>query len=500
MGSFQAWRFSGWYEFADEHQAQEEGKEKSLVVMAAPDFDVYSEYHSSSYHLYAADTLKPIHLLANSVFGQSIFLTKPYNIEYAKEVSIDSVPILDNLDYWICWAAFRTGQFPRLNDVPRMADKNKIYQDYYGASTLMIEFEETNCNQYMNTTTLNQLDSSQVSYGIGNCTVKDSLYCQTRGYDPKCRISVRMSAALTLTAFLIIKAIYMLTINVASRHSVKSQCLTFGDVIVASASDPESRILNECMINAGEGYRHKVSHTCHKHCENIDPSTTGEEIGHCQKCTKYNTTDKAANLVHPSIAIKFKQSLLSNLGSTALVQMIILMLCSVVMLAASIFLACMFGISAVAFEEDCGNRCSRYSGKADYLKHHFGTFGGFNSSAPLSGYTKSEGTAFLVANAPQLLYSGLYLLLTYNLTLISMELDWGRFETTRKRLRCTLVRGAQFKQSYTLQLPKKILIPMMVFSSIMHWLLGQAISARETVYSEGRNDSAHVEQSVYSVC
>ena len=392
-----------------------------------------------------------------------------------------------------------------MDDVLRttgLADK-EIYHNYYGASTLLIRFDETVCNQYMNNTTVDKLDYSPASQGVGNCSVSENLYCYNQGNDRKCRLSVRVSAALTLTACLVIKAFYMVTVNVASRHSVKSQCLTFGDVIVASASDPESRIHNECMINAGEGYRPQVAHTCHKHCKNTEPSTTGDGIGHCQKCTKYNTTDKAANLLHPSIAIKFKQSLLSSLGSTALVQMIILMLCSVFMLAVSILLAYVFGATAVSFDEGCtrhGHQCTSLGrvGRAEYLKQQFGGFGGFNSSASI-GEVESEGKAFLVANAPQVLYSGIYLLLTYNLTLISMEMDWGRLETTRKRLRCTLVRDAGFKQSYTLQLPKKILLPMMVFSSIMHWLLGQAISARETVYSEDRSDSKRVEQSVYTV-
>ena len=384
----------------------------------------------------------------------------------------------------------------------RLADKNSFYKRFYGASTLLIEYNDTNCHQYMNTTTLKELDPFQESHGIGNCTVNNyGLQCHSQGDVPKCRISVRMSAALTLTACLIIKAFYMSTINVASRHSVKSQCLTFGDVIVASASDPKSGIHNECMLNAGDGYRHQVAHTCHKHCKDIEPSTTGDGIGHCQKCTKYNTTDKAANLIHPSIAIKFKQSLLSSLGSTALVQMIILMFCSVAMLAGSILLAVVFGATAVAMNEPCNYfdsaRCPN-SGRVEYLNKQFGGFGGFNSSAIITE-VEGEGTAFLVANALQLLYSGIYLLLTYNLTLISMEMDWGSLETTRKRLRCTLVRGPEFKQSYTLQLPKKILLPMMVFSAIMHWLLGQAISARETIYYEDRDDSKHLERSVYSV-
>jgi hypothetical protein len=44
----------------------------------------------------------------------------------------------------------------------------------------------------------------------------------------------------------------------------------------------------------------------------------------------------SADLPHPSIAIKYKRSLLSNLGSTAITQMMILMFTSIAMLGISI--------------------------------------------------------------------------------------------------------------------------------------------------------------------
>lgn len=393
-----------------------------------------------------------------------------------------------------------------------------IRQKYFGASTVLIEYNEANCTQYKNRTTLVGLNLAEEPenewlgygfspYGINDCSGTQSIRCTPQGNETeKCRISVRMSALITLTICLMIKAIYMVVVNVASRHSIKSQCLTFGDVIVASAMDRDTRIYNECMVSAGDGYRHKVAHSCHKHCKDHEPSATGDSIGHCQKCSKFNVLNKAADLVHPSVAIKYKKSLLSNLGSTALIQMIILMFCSITMLAVSIFLAMEFGHAAARFQGRCitgslsGYSCTR-SGEAKYLKEEFGTFGGFNSSAGVSSsdYLTNEATAFIIANAAQILYSALYLLLIYNLTLISMELDWGKFETTRKRLRCTLVRGAAFNQSYLLQLPKKVLYPMMAFSAVMHWLLGQAISARETVYADHGDQTEQAEKSYYSV-
>ncbi|KAL8737362.1 MAG: hypothetical protein Q9181_001737 [Wetmoreana brouardii] len=142
-------------------------------------------------------------------------------------------------------------------------------------------------------------------------------------------------------------------------------------------------------------------------------------------------------------------------------------------------------------------------GMAHYLKYKFGFFGGFDTAAPLGNLKinslSSEIAAFAISNGTQLIYSVLYLLLIYNFTLIIMEHDWGKLEKERDRLRCTIVEGEGFKQSYLLQLPKRVLYPMMAFSAMMHWLLGQSISTKETIWSD-KVDPAHpFEYSRYDV-
>lgn len=117
---------------------------------------------------------------------------------------------------------------------------------------------------------------------------------------------MRMFASLNLADCLLFKAVYMIMMNVRARCRTKTHCLTFGDVIVASVLYPDLQIHNECLVNAGDDYRHRVIHTCHlKHCkESAKPSPTSEVVGHCQKCTKLNIVDRAADLVHPCVAIK----------------------------------------------------------------------------------------------------------------------------------------------------------------------------------------------------
>ena len=167
-----------------------------------------------------------------------------------------------------------------------------------------------------------------------------------------CRLSIRMFAAMTFTGCLIIKTLYMIITNVRARRRINTECLTFEDIIVASALDTDLQLRNECLINADEDNRYRYNHTCHRHCRGL-ASTTGDGINHCQKCAKFNVVDKAANLFHPSMAIKCKKSLLSNLGSSAVSQMVILMICFISMFALSIWLAVLAGTAAEAFKVYC---------------------------------------------------------------------------------------------------------------------------------------------------
>lgn len=373
--------------------------------------------------------------------------------------------------------------------------------------SLNITYVGSKCTKFKNSTTAQALIDGGTLRGsvsftsnhppsiltIENCTIEDVECVGIVSENPQrqCRLNLRMSATLMLTGCLLIKAIYMVVINISAQQKIKTHCLTFGDVLVASAVKSDLQVRNECLVNAGDGHRHHVNHTCHKkHCsKGSEQSLTGDDIGHCQKCTKFNVIDKAADLPHPNVSTKYKKSLISNLGTTAVSQMMILMLCSLVMLGISIMLAIFLGSEAVHFKETC----NRYPddttcgpGLYSSLKQSFGTFGGLQGSGYLSSLPSdslsSEMLTFVISNGAQLLYSLLYLLLIYNITLISMERDWGNFEKKRLRLRCTLVKGDGFEQSYLLQLPKKVLYPMMTFSATMHWLLGQAISTTETIW------------------
>ena len=454
-----------------------------------------------------------------------MYLTPPRDITYVPTTNVGSFSNLDHFDYNsanqddACWILFRTGHYTPWQSPS--TDTSDLVMTSMGYSHIEVQFLDRNCSSQVNRTSYADLnpefsnDDSGRGLHSGDCSASDVMCVFTEPAEPQCRLSIRMSAAFLLTVCLVVKAVYMVVINVKGRRSKKTQCLTFGDVIVASSMDPDLVVRGECMVNAGEAYRRSTDHKCHKHCTAKTPSTSGDELGHCQKCSKHNETNKAADLPQPSIATKYKKSLISNLGSTALRQMIILSLCSAALLAVSLVLAFVFGLEANRFKYDCAYPngdtsqpvSSNYTACVSHLSSHlarkFGSFGGFSSTATLGDLpidrASSEVAAFAISNGAQLLYSLLYLLLVYNITLISMEYDWGNLEKGRGRLRCTLVRGKEFKQSYLLQLPKAILFPMMGFSSLMHWLLGQAISTKETIISDDQTPGQSWERSQYSV-
>ncbi|KAF2637405.1 hypothetical protein P280DRAFT_406770 [Massarina eburnea CBS 473.64] len=301
----------------------------------------------------------------------------------------------------------------------------------------------------------------------------------------------------------------MIAVNISARGHLKRQLLTFGDVIVASASHPELRIQGECMVNANESYRRHNTHTCHKHCKSKEDSMTGDEIGHCQKCKKFNSTNKLPNAPQPTFATKIKKSLISNLGNTALTQMLIMMFVSTVLVAASIGLAIMLGTNAQIEKKACHNT-ENYNyydvncniSATQRFQEDSGGWGSFNHTVQLTSLPpdllKNELVSFCISNGAQFIYSLLYVLMIYNLTLVTQEYRWGKLEHKRKRLRCTMVKGDNFEQCYLLQLPKKILIPVMVYSVLTHWVLGEALQTQECIWSD-INPGRRIEHSIYTI-
>jgi hypothetical protein len=67
----------------------------------------------------------------------------------------------------------------------------------------------------------------------------------------------------------------------------------------------------------------------------------------------------------------------------------------------------------------------------------------------------------------------------------------ARMESKRKQRRRTVVSGKSFEQSHFLQLCPTIILFVMAYAIVMHWLLGEAFSAVKTVCTDLENDIEH---------
>ena len=334
-----------------------------------------------------------------------------------------------------CWSIFRTGSDwwegtgkPSSILEPGQSIQNYLANTIAGESAyqVIIDYDEEFCGSYKGSATSIEQLENEYNSTTERCLNEVNLNCNWDRVDPtdqngvRCRLSVRMQAAITLAGALVIKAAYMISWIWRMRGKMKTKCLTFGDVIAASALNPELQVSNECLVNAGDAYRKAVDHTCHKHCKSDIPSATGDELGHCQKCQKWNRSNMAAGLEHPIVATKYKKSLITNLGSNAVIQMILLTFGSMAMVGVSIYVAVDAGLGVRVFEASCRedatdsiteafdrdayNTCMQGSG--ENWKAVSGAWGGFNESRSLSSLHAnsigSESASFLIANGAQL--------------------------------------------------------------------------------------------------
>jgi hypothetical protein len=79
-----------------------------------------------------------------------------------------------------------------------------------------------------------------------------------------------------------------------------------------------------------------------------------------------------------------------------------------------------------------------------------------------------------IANSPQLLLSVVFLYFNSMFTSMALAYEWGQFGTHRKGLRVTTPRGNQ-RETYFLQLPLKVGIPLNALSGLLHWLASQTL-------------------------
>lgn len=121
-------------------------------------------------------------------------------------------------------------------------------------------------------------------------------------------------------------------------------------------------------------------------------------------------------------------------------------------------------------------------------------FGSFNPGAivnigiPQFGPTGLVGCV-LLANLPQIILSVLYLMYNGLYTCMHLAHEYSGYAIERKPLRVTEPKGNQ-RSTYWLQLPYTYGLPLLIASSLIHWLASQSIFlARVTIWQDSENET-----------
>lgn len=96
-------------------------------------------------------------------------------------------------------------------------------------------------------------------------------------------------------------------------------------------------------------------------------------------------------------------------------------------------------------------------------------------------------TAMLLSNTPQLIVSCVYVMYNGVLTTFLQAREWSMFASLRRSLRVTSPVGQQ-RSTYFLSLPYRFSLPLLLASSVLHWLISSSIFlVRVDPYIDGIN-------------
>ncbi|KAF5374018.1 hypothetical protein D9757_010061 [Collybiopsis confluens] len=89
--------------------------------------------------------------------------------------------------------------------------------------------------------------------------------------------------------------------------------------------------------------------------------------------------------------------------------------------------------------------------------------------------------AVLISNSPQLILSVIYLIFNNLCTMFFLSLEWSSYSHSRKYLRVSSPEGNQ-RSTYFIQIPLRFGLPLMLYSTLLHWLVSQSIFLVKVTY------------------
>lgn len=81
----------------------------------------------------------------------------------------------------------------------------------------------------------------------------------------------------------------------------------------------------------------------------------------------------------------------------------------------------------------------------------------------------------LLVNSPQIVFTLLYLIYNRTYTKMLAMHEWTKFANQRRSLRVSQPTGIQ-RSTYWLHLPYRYSIPLIIMSSLMHWIISESLS------------------------
>ncbi|BAE65698.1 unnamed protein product [Aspergillus oryzae RIB40] len=239
-------------------------------------------------------------------------------------------------------------------------------------------------------------------------------YCLAEKVPGNCKLEYSLPLAIIVIVFNTVKAIIICAVALTMTDL---PILTTGDALASFLKTPEIRDRDHCLMT------------------------------------------KALAKNPPSKPLPYKAKPQRWATAVSTVRWIICIICYTIAIAICIGLLC-FGLSQIT------NKGNLWSG-----------LGITNTETLISGNTwpPSLLTNTIIANTPQIIFSVLYFTSNSVLTTMTLAAEWSNYALHRKGLRVSSTPQGSQRTTYFLSLPYTYAIPLLIFSTVLHWLISQSL-------------------------
>lgn len=259
-------------------------------------------------------------------------------------------------------------------------------------------------------------------------------YCLAKRVEPRCKLQFSIQILVVVIICNCIKSVLMFW-TLWYQH--EETLVTFGDALASWLDEPDDLTINRCLMGKNEVIRDA-------------------------KAASDNSEIQAEMQAPPTVYLGLQASRWQSVISRGHWLSVVGLCLVTIATAATLF--------SVALKDLVSNDYNKIitQGFGDVRPELF-----LNTELPTRG---SSGlvSSVLVANTPQVIASLCYLFYNGLFTAMHLSHEYSGYAVERKSLRVTTPKGKQ-RSTYWLQLPFVYGIPLVIASSILHWLISQSI-------------------------